>query len=144
VFSDIQNQLLGIPVATIIVASQMKDAKTLGYEFWVNTAVLLGCWVFAILMIFLLHNQSHTLAVLRDEIQRQKRQLTKEFAAVANSFEDTFAYLSKRAFTQRLILWAIDVFVVLGLLLSHVMYLKLTSAARDWAVTCWPTLSRWF
>ncbi|MBX9725251.1 MAG: hypothetical protein K2X81_27855, partial [Candidatus Obscuribacterales bacterium] len=45
VFSDIQNQLLGIPVATIIVATQMKDVKTVGYEFWVNTAVLVGCWV---------------------------------------------------------------------------------------------------
>lgn len=144
VFSDIQNQLLGIPVATIIVASQMKDAKAIGYEFWVNTAVLLGCWVFAILMIFLLHNQSHTLAVLRDEIRRQKRQLTKEFAAVANSFDDTFAYLSKRAFTQRLILWTIDAFVVLGLFLSHVIYLKLTSGARDWAVACLPVLARWF
>lgn len=144
VFSDIQNQLLGIPVATIIVASQMKDAKTVGYEFWVNTAVLLGCWVFAILMIFLLHNQSHTLAVLRDEIQRQKRQLTKEYAAVADSFADTFNYLSKRAFTQRLILWTIDVFVVLGLLLSHVVYLKLTLVAREWAVSCLPVLARWF
>lgn len=144
VFSDIQNQLLGIPVATIIVATQMKDVKTVGYEFWVNTAVLVGCWVFSILMVFLLHNQSHTLAVLRDEIDRQKRQLTKEYSAVAGSFTDTFRYLAKRAFTQRVILWIIDGFVVLGLLLSHVVYLKLTPPARDWAVTCVPLLARWF
>ncbi|MBT9464565.1 hypothetical protein [Hydrogenophaga sp.] len=144
VFSEIQNQLLGIPVATIIVATQMKDAKAVGYEFWVNTAVLLGCWVFAILMIFLLHNQSHTLAVLRDEIDRQKRQLKKEFAAVADSFTGTFNYLSKRAFTQRVILWVIDAFVVGGLLLSHVIYLKLTPPARDWAVAFLPVLARWF
>ena len=144
VFSDIQNQLLGIPVATIIVATQMKDAKTNGYEFWVNTAVLLGCWIFAILMIFLLHNQSHTLAVLRDEINRQKRQLKKEFAAIEDSFNDTFNYLSKRALTQRVILWVIAAFVVVGLLLSHVIYLKLTPPARDWAVKFMPALSSWF
>jgi hypothetical protein len=144
VFSEIQNQLLGIPVATIIVATQMKDAKTYGYEFWVNTAVLIGCWVFAILMIFLLHNQSHTLAVLRDEIDRQKRQLKKEFAAVADSFSRTFDYLAKRAFTQRVILLVIDVFVIVGLLLSHVIYLKLTPPARDWVVGCLPVLARWF
>lgn len=144
VFSEIQNQLLGIPVATIIVATQMKDAKTSGYEFWVNTAVLLGCWVFAILMIFLLHNQSHTLTVLRNEIDRQKRQLKNEFAAVADSFAGTFSYLSKRAFTQRVILWVIDAFVVIGLLLSHVIYLKLTSPARDWAVAFLPVLACWF
>ena len=144
VFSDIQNQLLGIPVATIIVATQMKDAKTYGYEFWVNTSVLVGCWVFAILMMFLLRNQSHTLAVLRDEIRRQKRQLTKEFAAVASSFTDTFDYLSNRASTQRVILWAINGFVILGLLLSHVIYLKLTPPARDWLICHVPRLAHWF
>lgn len=144
VFADIQNQLLGIPVATIIVATQMKDVKAVGYEFWVNTAVLAGCWVFSILMIFLLHNQSHTLAVLCDEIGRQKRQLTKEYSAVADSFTDTFRYLSQRAFTQRVILWVIDGFVVLGLVLSHAVYLKLTPPARDWAVSWVPLLARWF
>lgn len=144
VFADIQNQLLGIPVATIIVATQMKDVKAVGYEFWVNTAVLVGCWVFSILMIFLLHNQSHTLGVLREEIDRQKRQLTREYSAVADSFTDTFRYLSKRAFTQRVILWTIDGFVVLGLLLSHAVYLKLTPPARDWAVAWVPLLARWF
>lgn len=144
VFSEIQNQLLGIPVATIIVATQMKDAQTYGYEFWVNTAVLAGCWVFAILMIFLLHNQSHTLAVLRDEIDRQKRQLKKDFAAVADSFTETFNYLSKRASTQRIILRVIDIFVIAGLILSHVIYLKLTPPARDWAIDFLPILARWF
>lgn len=144
VFADIQNQLLGIPVATIIVATQMKDVKAVGYEFWVNTAVLVGCWVFSILMIFLLHNQSHTLGVLRDEIDRQKRQLTKEYSAVADSFTDTFRYLAKRALTQRVILWTIDGFVVLGLVLSHAVYLKLTPPARDWAVSWIPLLARWF
>jgi hypothetical protein len=144
VFADMQNQLLGIPVATIIVATQMKDVKAVGYEFWVNTSVLAGCWVFSILMIFLLHNQSHTLGVLRDEIDRQKRQLTKEYSAVAESFTDTFRYLSKRAFTQRVILWIIHGIVGLGLLLSHAFYLKLTPPARDWAVSCMPLLARWF
>ncbi|MDD2920508.1 hypothetical protein [Rhodoferax sp.] len=144
VFADIQNQLLGIPVATIIVATQMKDVKAVGYEFWVNTAVLVGCWVFSILMIFLLHNQSHTLGVLRDEIDRQKRQLTKEYSAVADSFTDTFRYLAKRALTQRVILWTIDGFVVLGLVLSHAVYLKLTPPARDCAVSWVPLLARWF
>ena len=32
-FSDIQNQILGIPVATIVVATQMKTASQVGYEF---------------------------------------------------------------------------------------------------------------
>lgn len=144
VFADIQNQLLGIPVATIIVATQMKDVKAIGYEFWVNTSVLVGSWVFSILMLFLIHNQSHTLGVLRDEIDRQKRQLKKEYSAVADSFSSTFDYLSKRVNRQHVILWAIDGFVFLGFIISHAVYLKLTPPARDWVVSCLPWLARWF
>ena len=142
VFSDIQNQLLSVPVATIIVATQMKTANDLGYEFWVNSSVLAGCWVFAILMIFLLHNQLLTLSVLRDEINRQERQLKKEFSLIADSFSNTFSYLSRRAFTQHAIICVIDLFVVLGLALSHVIYLKLTLPARDWVVSFIPSLSQ--
>jgi hypothetical protein len=72
----------------------MKDARTIGYEFWINTAVLVGCWIFAVLMIFLLRNQAHTLDVLRDEISRPKRQLNKDFSGVAKQFSGTFEYLA--------------------------------------------------
>lgn len=40
---QIQNQPPGIPVATIVVTTQMKDAKAVNDEFWINTAVLMGC-----------------------------------------------------------------------------------------------------
>lgn len=144
VFSDIQNQLLAVPVATIVVATQMKDAKAVGYEFWVNSAVLCGCWVFAIIMIFLLHNQSLTLKVLKDEINRQKRQLEKDYTSIAGSFSDVFKSLYWRLFTQKIILFIIDVFVVLGLILSHVVYLKLTPPAFIWLAQQAPWLSVYF
>lgn len=132
VLSDIQNQLLGIPVATVIVATQMKDAEVVGYAFWVNSAVLLGCWIFAILMVFMLHNQSHTLGVLRDEVARQQRQLKNEFSTVADNFSATFVYLAKRIWTQRAIIFTVDALVVCGLVLSHIIYFKLTPTAYEW------------
>lgn len=132
VFSEIQNQLLGIPVATIVVATQMKNAPSFGYEFLVNTAVLVGCWVFAILMVLLVRNQKHTLGVLKDEIERQRRQLQKDYAAVAASFADTFSYLSRRAGAQQVVLWVIDGVVCVGLVTSHVVYFSLTPNAWDW------------
>lgn len=132
VFSDIQNQLLGIPVATIVVATQMKNAPSFGYEFLVNTAVLVGCWVFAILMVLLVRNQSHTLGVLKDEVDRQRRQLQTDYAAVAGSFAGTFAYLSKRANAQHVVLWVIDGVVCVGLVISHIVYFNLTPSAWDW------------
>ncbi|HEX5718858.1 MAG TPA: hypothetical protein VF179_22035 [Thermoanaerobaculia bacterium] len=131
VLADIQNQLLGIPVATIIVATQMKDAKAAGYEFWVNIAVLIGCWVFAALMFFVLHNQSQTLEVVRGEIERQRRQLEKEYVAVAGNFSQTFLQLTSRAATQLKIFQTIRAFVFLGLFLSHVVFVALTAPARE-------------
>ena len=130
VLSDIQNQLLGIPVATIIVATQMKVAPGFGTEFLVNSAVLLGCWVFAILTLLLLRNQQHTLSVLKEEITRQKRQLEKEYAPVAGNLNGTFKSLESRALTQQIVLWVIDGDVA-GLLLSHWAYARLTPDA--WA-----------
>ena len=132
VFSDIQNQLLGIPVATIVVATQMKNATGFGYEFFVNSAVLAGCWVFAALTILLIRNQKHTLKVLKQEIARQERQMHKEFAAVADAFSGAFKFLRKRARAQSIVLWTIDAFVLAGLVGSHIVYIHLTPDAWIW------------
>ena len=141
VLSDIQNQLLSIPVATIVVATQMKEVKAMDANFWVNSAVLFGCWVFSILIAFLLHNQSITLKVLQDEINRQKDQLNKEYALVAKSFESTFKALTKRALLQRIIIWSVDVIVAVGFLSSNFVYFKLTLPAHAWLVTIFPWLT---
>lgn len=129
VLSDIQNQLLGIPVATIIVATQLKEDKGLGPELFVNTAVLLGAWVFVALTLLLIRNQQHTLKVLKDEISRQKRQLLKEYAPVAEILSDTFETLESRARTQTIVLWVIFAAVVAGLVLANWSYAILTPDA---------------
>lgn len=142
VISDIQNQLLTIPAATIVVATQMKSAKDVGYEFWVNLAVLFSCLVFAIFLIFLLYNQYLTLDVLRDEIKRQERQLKQDFASIAESFSDTFTHLSQRVSVQQKILWTILIIVTFSFLLSLCLYIKLTWPVRDWLINRLPWLVR--
>ena len=131
VLSDIQNQLLGIPVATIIVATQLKEGKGSGPELFINTAVLLGAWVFVALTLLLIRNQQHTLAVLKEEISRQKRQLSKEYVAVADMFNGTFDSLESRARTQTIVLWTIFAAVIAGLGLANWSYVRLTPDA--WA-----------
>jgi hypothetical protein len=69
VFTDIQNQLLTIPVATVVVATQMELA-TGSDQFWIDTAVLMGSFIFVILVGFLVCNQKHTLDTLEKEITR--------------------------------------------------------------------------
>jgi hypothetical protein len=129
VLADIQNQLLGIPVATIIVATQLKEDKGVGPELFINTAVLLGAWVFVALTLLLIRNQQHTLNVLKDEISRQKRQLLKEYAPVADMLADTFKSLESRARAQTVVLWVILAVLLAGLGLANWSYAILTPDA---------------
>lgn len=128
VLSDIQGQLLGIPAATVVVATQMKQANVMGAAFITNAAVLLGAFIFAIFLILILKNQKHTLEVIETEIARQKRQLKSEILEVARGFDTTFQILERRINHQRFILWTVAVVVGVGLLLSCVAFWTLNSA----------------
>ncbi len=135
VFSDIQNQLLGIPVATIVVATQMKESKVIDGTFWMSVAVLLGSFVFMILMHFLLRNQRHTLDVIGIEINRQKSKLEREHAAIAENFVDTFQSLDDRFKTQRTILYVIDAIVAAGFILAAFFFYKLSVPVQQWVAS---------
>jgi hypothetical protein len=130
-FTDIQTQILTIPVATVVVATQMKKATKYGYEFWVNTAVLAGVWVFVILVSFLLVNQRFTLNVLDEEIKRQEQQTEKNYKDIADQFSGVFKFLRKRLWWQRFALAAVAGVLALGFLLAHVVYFTLISPERE-------------
>jgi hypothetical protein len=110
----------------------MKMATTWGYEFWLNTSVLLGVWIFAILIWLLLRNQGHTLQVLQDEITRQQKLIADKYHDVAASFKDVFEFLNSRLNRQRRVIRIIDFVVAGGLALAHVVYLVLTPVAAAW------------
>lgn len=131
-FSDIQNQILGIPVATIVVATQMKAANSVDYEFWVNTAVLIGCWIFAVLSIFVLRNQFHTLTAIGSEIARKKQQMLNDYKSVEDLITQSFPILDARLRTQRIAFYTVGIILLVGLVLSHVVYFMLTDPARHW------------
>lgn len=130
-FSDIQNQILGIPVATVIVATQMKLAEKVGYEFWVNTAVLVGCYVFVLLSALMLRNQLHTLDTLKIEIERKQNQMLDQYSEVADLVTGSFPALFGRLRTQRFAFYFVGVILLVGLVLSHVLYFALTQPAAD-------------
>ena len=133
-FSDIQNQILGIPVATVIVATQMKKATDTGYEFWVNNAVLIGCWVFVILSLLILKNQQHTLRAIGEEINRKKIQMLTEYSSVADLITQSFPFLEQRLKVQRIAFCVVDIILVIGLILAHVVYFMITVPSKEWLV----------
>lgn len=109
-FVDIQGQLLGIPIATIVVASQLKSATTCGVEAWTNLAVLAGAWIFVIFLCVSIANQFFTLNAIASEVRRQQARLEGDFAVISTKFVGTFTSLASR------IWWYRFVFVVIGAL----------------------------
>lgn len=129
VFSDIQNQLLAIPVALILIGGQMKPQ---GLWSITNSLIFFGAVVFSILMNLLIRNQSHTLNAIKLEMDEQWRLIRGKHSHVAGQFEDSYDQLDKRYMHQRNLLATIDflVAIALGMALGLLIW---NSAPRETA-----------
>lgn len=132
--TDIQGQLLGIPVATIIVASQLKVVTGCGLEFWTNVAVLGGAWIFLGLLLIAIVNQWFTLSSISDEIERQQTKLTADYAAISDQFVDIFVGLLGRVTWHRSALVGIGVIALLGAIFASWAFSHLTTPDL---LACW-------
>ena len=127
--TDIQGQLLGIPVATIVVASQMRPATDCGLEFWTNVAVLCGAWIFFTLLCVAILNQWFTLSSIENEVTRQKDKLDRDFVAISEQFRPSFAAVSSRICWHRAALLGIGFIALIGALFATGVYHRLTSSS---------------
>lgn len=125
---DIQGQLLGIPVATIVVATQLKDSKGCDLAFWTNLAVLSGAYIFVALLAIAIVNQWATLTAISEEIQRQRGRIANEFAAVGSQFEDVFVSLDSRIWWHRAALIIVGGAAIVGLVICSIAFARLTGA----------------
>lgn len=74
IFSDMQNQLLTLPIASVIAASQM--SKVAGFGDGVkNIALLVGVYIFAYMIRIFAHNQEDSLDAIRSEIEIKKKEI---------------------------------------------------------------------
>jgi hypothetical protein len=125
---DIQGQLLAIPVATIIVASQLKTSETCGVELWTNVAVLAGAWVFLLLLLIAIVNQWVTLSAINEDIHAQKTRLERDYAAISEQFLTIFQSLANRVCWHRGALIGIGTVAVAGALFATYAYVHITKA----------------
>lgn len=135
--SGIQSQLLSIPVATVVVATQLRPTDTVDAIFWGNIAVLFGVWVFALLVNLLVRNQQKTLAVLEAEISRQQTTMKSLYSDTATLFDEVFKSLHDRARRQQNVLSAVCIVVFIGLAVAHAVFLAVTTPAWNWLVAWW-------
>lgn len=139
VITDIQNQILGIPIATVIVATQFKAQsqiqKDYTYQFWVNTGVMIGVVIFSITMLFLIKNQYDSLKSIRKELKRKNEDLKNRKRENGTSVYDIiiskenkppFDDLLKRITFQKWILIIISIITIVGLIASLVFYCNIT------------------
>lgn len=123
---DIQGQLLGIPVATIVVATQLKKPEWCDVTFWSNTAVLLGTWIFIGLLWLAVRNQRHTLATISLEMKAQRERLDREEAALRDDFVGIYDDLDKRVRWHRTVLLIVGGVALASAVFSTLAYLMLT------------------
>jgi len=125
---DIQVQLLSIPVATIIVASQLKVSPGCGVEFWTNIAVVAGAWVFLCLLLIAITNQWVTLSAIHQDVKAQQQRLERDYAPISPEFLVVFQGLLGRIRWHRVALGGIGLIAVLGALFATYAYRKLNTA----------------
>jgi hypothetical protein len=113
-FIDIQDQLLGLPVATVVVASQLKAASACGVELWTDAAGLGGAWIFVVLLLVALGNQRLTLGAIAAEVTRQKTKMQKDYVTRSDRFVDVFKALETRIRWHRCGLVVVGVIAVMG------------------------------
>jgi hypothetical protein len=119
-FTDIQNQILAIPVAVVLAGSQMEKTSSVSLK---NVIVLAGVYVFAVLMAMLVRNQLASLSALGDEIGAQKAVLQKKTKFWPAELTKMYADLASRQSRQRRLLWFIDGLVALSVAVSTVLFL---------------------
>ncbi|MFP2768346.1 hypothetical protein [Oceanisphaera sp. KMM 10153] len=133
-FSDIQGQLLGIPVSTIIIATQFKDVEALTGtlrtgQAWINIAVLVGAFIFCLFFTLSVLNQKHTLDVIDEEIKRHKISLENEYADIKDRLEPIFTKLTDRSCLHRGGLWMVMIICWASFAFGTAVFWSLTSAA---------------
>ncbi|MBB2768264.1 UNVERIFIED_ORG: hypothetical protein GGD60_005176 [Rhizobium esperanzae] len=125
-FHDIQGQVMGVPVATVIVAFQLKSAEKCGVEFWGNLAVSVGATLFVLLLTFAILNQLMTLASIKSDLSRQREKLSKDYAAVATQFLPLYRRLACRLGIHWVMLCTILLVCWAGVWMTWFIYGRLT------------------
>ncbi len=118
---DIQGQLLGIPAATIIVATQLKEPTTCLMS-WTNFAVILGAWAFVGLLFLALVNQWLTLSAISTEVGRQRARLQSDYAELGYELTSTFDGVVNRIFWHRFALGLIAFVCCSGAIAATLAY----------------------
>lgn len=132
-FTDIQGQLLGLPVSAIIVATQIKSTVSCGVEVISNLGILLGACLFVVLLGLSCLNQWQTLSAIRQEVKAQRSKLDSDFSEFKDLFTRSFEAIEGRILWHRVVILAVSIFSLLGAAFTWKAYSLATKVS---AVSC--------
>lgn len=112
-FSDIQNQLLAVPVAVVLVGSQMEVASQITVK---NSIIFLGVLAFSIFMTLLIRNQFHSLKAIALEIEEQRNRIESKHMMGQQKLLEAYVELNGRERNQQRLIRTVDAVVALALL----------------------------
>lgn len=122
VISDIQTQVLGVPLGTFVALSQIKKANHLGSQFAINLVILFGSIVFSMLLAGLLFNQYLTLKTIEADVDRQRKVFVERFKTMPEAYEGVFVSLGNRLAFQFFAILGVAVLVVVAVVISVVFF----------------------
>lgn len=111
-FSDIQNQILAVPIAALLAASQITRDTHLK-----NALVFMTALIFSGFISMLLRNQKSSLNAIKNEIDCQHTSLKKDYTAIAPRFEDTYKELSARYTDHKRLICVVDLAIAIILVI---------------------------
>lgn len=112
VFSEIQNQLLAVPAALLLIGSQLRATAD---SLLNNSVVLAGVFVFSLFMNMLIKNQCNSLSAIQVEISELKHQLELKDKPLVGKLMPAYTGLDKRYGQQKKALRLVDASVALVL-----------------------------
>lgn len=121
VFSEIQNQLLAVPAALLLVSGQMSEGEKFLLK---NSLIWIGCFIFVMLMNLLIRNQRHSLRAVKSEIDIQWHLIRSQYEAAADNFKAGYFELEKRYRHQWFLLFVVDLLVATSLAISTGLLIK--------------------
>lgn len=125
VFSDIQGQLLAVPVALVLVGGQMEDKGAWTSK---NLSIWLGALIFSILLDLLIRNQRHTLKAVKHEIDQQQQQIENKYQPIAPRFASIYREIEDRHTHQQWLIRVVDALVALSLGITTGLLLRFSGA----------------
>lgn len=126
--SDIQTQVLGIPIATFVALSQLKVTYAFNAQFAANTALFFGILIFCVLLVGFLVNQFATLRTIESEVNRQRKIFEKRFENNPHAYTEEIKEIDDRVLWQYFALatiFALDVLMLCGCIVYYVVHTRL-------------------